>query len=101
MVQTRAIGPDWLTGGDFGPEGAVVTALLLIAAIFVLVRTTREWAWEYTHTPIVPGGYPMDVAPPAAHTAMEQAGQQGNKAATLVQILPTTSQTRSANDDLR
>ena len=26
VVQTRAIGPDWLTGGDFGPEGALLTA---------------------------------------------------------------------------
>jgi membrane protease YdiL (CAAX protease family) len=99
LVQTRAIGPEWLTGGDFGPEGTIWMVLLLIGAIAVLIRTTREWAWEYTHKPIVPGGYPMDGAPPAAHTAMEKAGQ-GTKAPILVQILPSTSQTRSVNDDL-
>jgi membrane protease YdiL (CAAX protease family) len=97
VVQTRAIGPDWLTGGDFGPEGALLTALFLVGAIAILVRTTRDWSWNYTHQPIESGGYPMDVAPPAAHTAMEQQA----KAPALVQILPTTPQTRSVNDDPR
>lgn len=97
VVQTRAIGAAWLTGSDFGPEGALLTAFLLIAALGVLIAVTRDWAWHYTHTPIVPGGYPMDVAPPAAHTAMEQAA----KPSALVQILPSTPQTRSVNDDPR
>jgi hypothetical protein len=97
VVQTRAIGPDWLTGGDLGPEGALLTGVFLLGAIAVLIRTTRDWAWNYTHQPIEPGGYPMDVAPPAAHTAMEQQA----KPPALVQILPTTPQTRSVNDDPR
>ncbi len=97
VVQTRAIGPDWLTGGDLGPEGALLTALFLLGAIVILLRTTRDWAWNYTHQPIEPGGYPMDVAPPAAHTAMEQQA----KPPALVQILPTTPQARSVNDDPR
>jgi uncharacterized protein len=97
VVQTRAIGPDWLTGGDLGPEGALLTALLLLGAIVVLIRTTRDWAWNYTHPPIEPAGYPMDVAPPPAHTAMEQQ----TKPPALVQILPNTPQTRSVNDDPR
>jgi uncharacterized protein len=37
---------------------------------------------------IVPGGYPMDVAPPPAHTAMEQAAAASP---TLVQIAPAPS----------
>jgi membrane protease YdiL (CAAX protease family) len=97
VVQTRAIGPDWLTGGDLGPEGALLTAVFLLGALALLIRSTRDWAWNYTHQAIVPGGYPMDVPPPAAHTAMEQAP----KPPTLVQILPTTPQTRSVNDDPR
>ncbi len=97
VVQTRAIGPAWLTGGELGPEGALFTVLFLLGAIVVLIRTTRDWAWNYTHQPIEPGGYPMDVAPPAAHTAMEKQA----KPPALVQILPTTPQTRSVNDDPR
>jgi uncharacterized protein len=97
VIQTRAIGPDWLTGGDLGPEGALLTGFFLLGAIVLLIRVTRDWAWHYTHTPIVPGGYPMEAKPPAAHTAMEQAA----KPPALVQILPSTPQTRSVNDDPR
>jgi membrane protease YdiL (CAAX protease family) len=105
VVQTRAIGPLWLTGGDYGPEGALFTVLVLLIAIAVLVRLTRDYAWEYTHEPIVAAGYPMDAPPPAAHVAMEKAAME--RAATepqaspgsLVQILPITPQPRPANDE--
>ncbi|MCU1223234.1 MAG: Abortive infection protein [Edaphobacter sp.] len=94
VIQTRAIGRTWLTGGDYGPEAAFFTALVLLMAIGVLVRVTRDYAWYYTHPPIVPAGYPMDVAPPEAHTAMEQQASP----ASLVQILPTTPQSRSVEE---
>jgi membrane protease YdiL (CAAX protease family) len=93
VVQTRAIGPAWLTGGFYGPEAATLTAVVLLAAIFVLVRATRDYAWNYTHPPIVAAGYPMDVAPPPAHAAME--AQAAAAPPPLVQILSTTPQTRS------
>jgi hypothetical protein len=97
LVQTTTLGRTGLTGGDYGPEGATFTAIALIAGLIVLVRTTRDYAWRYTHIPIVPGGYPMDIAPPAAHTAMEQAQQE--RAPELIQILPTTPQTRSVDTE--
>ncbi len=73
LLFTSVTGPEWLTGGPYGPEAAFFTAMVLIIAIFVLLRITRHYAWEYTYTPPTPGGYPMDVAPPAAHSAMENA----------------------------
>ena len=91
VVQTRAIGRSWLTGGNYGPEGAFFTILVLAIGIVVLVRVTRDYEWEYTHKPIIAGGYPVDVAPPAAHTAMEQEA----KPPALVQILPVEPPTRS------
>ncbi len=94
VVDTRAIGADWLTGGEFGPEGAAITILLLFVGLVVLVRVSRDWAWLYTHSPIVAAGYPMDVPPPAAHAAMEQQP----KPPVLVQILPTTPQGRSLGE---
>ncbi len=94
VIETRAIGVEWLTGGEFGPEGAAITILLLLAGLVVLVRVTRDWAWAYTHAPIVAAGYPMEVAPPPAHAAMEQAPRPP----ALVQILPTTPQSRSAGE---
>lgn len=97
LIQASTFGSTGFTGGDYGPEGATFTAIALIAGLIVLVRTTRDYAWHYTHTPIVPGGYPMDIAPPPAHTAMEQAQQA--RAPELVQILPTTPQSRSVDTE--
>jgi len=91
VVETRAMGADWLTGSDLGPSGAWLTVLLLLAAILILRRVTDDYAWQYTRPPLTPGGVDVTIAPPAAHTAMEQ-GAQGNATAAgpLVQILPQT-----------
>jgi membrane protease YdiL (CAAX protease family) len=97
VVQTRAIGSNGLTGGEYGPEGALFTALALLVGLAVLIRVTRDYEWSYTHPPIIPGGYPLEVAPPPAHVAMEQ--EQQAKAPALVQILPATPQSRSAGDE--
>ena len=101
IVQTRAFGRLWLTGGDYGPEGAGFTVIVLLIGIAVLARETRDYAWHYTYVPIVPAGYPMDPAPPPAHVAMEQMAEQTRPSApvTLVQILPSTPQTRSVGDE--
>ena len=88
VVQGSVYGPDWLTGGDFGPAAALFSLVVLLAAIPVLYRVTRDYAWSYTHAPILPAGYEVTIAPPAAHTAMEEAA----KAPALVQILSTTPQ---------
>jgi len=90
-----ATGPRWLTGGAFGLDAAALTGLMMLGAMAVLYRATRDYAWEYTHAPIVAAGYEVTVAPPAAHAAMEQAAVA---APVLVQILPTTPQTRSVMD---
>jgi uncharacterized protein len=101
IVQTRAFGRLWLTGGDYGPEGAAFTVIVLLIGIVVLVRVTRDYAWHYTYVPIVAAGYPMEAPPPAAHVAMEQMAQQTRPASpvSLVQILPSTPQTRSVGDE--
>jgi membrane protease YdiL (CAAX protease family) len=86
LVDTNINGSLWLTGGAYGPEGALLTAVALFAAMAILYRLTRDYAWQYTHAPIISAGYPMDIAPPAAHTAMEKAAAP----APLVQILAVT-----------
>lgn len=100
IVQSSALGPRLLTGRDFGPEAAPFTAIALLLAIAALVRLTRNYAWNYTHAPIVPGGYPVDAPPPAAHTAMS-AQTTPPPPPPLVQILPSTSQQRSIPDPPR
>jgi len=91
LVDTNISGPLWLTGGAYGPEGALLTAIVLFATMAILYRLTRDYAWQYTHAPIVSAGYPMDIAPPAAHTAMEKTAAPPP----LVQILAVTATTAS------
>jgi uncharacterized protein len=99
VVDTRATGPLWLTGGSFGPDAAALTVLLVLATIPILVRVTADYAWDYTHQPIIPGGYDVTIPPPAAHVAMEQAAlvAQPINPASLVQILPATPQSPVAH----
>jgi hypothetical protein len=86
LIVTTVSGPEWLTGGVYGPDAAFLTGIIRLLALIALYRITREYAWRYTHPEIIPAGYPMEVAPPAAHTAMEAAAQP----APLVQILGAT-----------
>jgi uncharacterized protein len=99
IVETRAIGRVSLTGGSYGPEGATFTAIALLVGIVILVRITRDYAWHYTYVPIVAAGYAMEAPPPAAHVAMEQQARPAPAAVSLVQILPSTPQTRSVSDE--
>jgi hypothetical protein len=83
LIQTTTIGhtPDrrrvW-------PEGSTFMVVALLLGLIVLIRTTRVRR-HYTHEPIVPAGYPMDIPPPAAHTAMEH---PSGGSSPLIQILP-------------
>jgi uncharacterized protein len=86
VVDTSTYGSTWITGGFYGPEGALFTAVVAVVGMGVLYSLTRDLAWEYTQPMIVAAGHPMDVAPPAEHTKMEQAAA----APVLVQILAST-----------
>lgn len=81
--------------GPLGPEATTFTLAVLIGSLIVLFLVTREYAWNYTHPSITPGGYAVDIAPPAAHVAMDGGAAPPPP---LVQILPSTPQTRSASD---
>ncbi len=92
LLDAQVRGPAWLTGGEYGLDAAWLTGLVLLGAMAVLYRATREWAWHYTHRPIVAAGYEVTIAPPAAHLAMQEAAPQPPP---LVQILPATPAGRS------
>ena len=95
LIFTSVTGPDRLTGGAYGPEAAFLTLFVVLLGIIALHRITRTYAWEYTHNPIIPAGYPMDIAPPAAHTDMEAKAAAAH--VPLVQILGTTPTAPSTN----
>jgi membrane protease YdiL (CAAX protease family) len=42
LIDLEEAGPDWATGGLFGPEGGVVVTLVLVGGIFGLVYLSRK-----------------------------------------------------------
>lgn len=61
VITTNAVGPVWLTGGGYGPEGSAVAVIVLLVLMIILVRVTRDYAHRYAQPVIVPGGIPVDV----------------------------------------
>jgi hypothetical protein len=86
VVQGDPMGPFWLTGGGFGVEGSWVTFILLIAALPVVFRITRELDYLHNAPVIVPGGIPVDLD--AAARAQHEAamGSAEPAAPSLIQI---------------
>jgi membrane protease YdiL (CAAX protease family) len=41
-IASRYNGPDWLTGGQFGPENSLVTIVLVCAAVVVLWKLAKS-----------------------------------------------------------
>jgi membrane protease YdiL (CAAX protease family) len=61
VIQSNTVGPPWITGGDYGPEGSVVTAVVMLIGIFIVYRATRGYAYLYTQPVIVAAGIPVDL----------------------------------------
>lgn len=61
VIQGNPMGSFWLTGGGYGMEGSWVTFFLLIAAIPVVYRITRDLDYRYNVPVIIPGGMPVDI----------------------------------------
>jgi len=86
VVQGDPMGPFWLTGGGFGVEGSWVTFIILIAALPLVFRITRELDFHYNAPVIVPAGIPVDIdaAARAQHEAAMGAAEPATPA--LIQI---------------
>jgi len=61
VVTANALGPVWLTGDGYGPEGSALAVILFPVLIILLVKITRDYAHKYAHPVIVAGGIPVDV----------------------------------------
>ncbi len=61
VVQSYALGPLGITGGDWGPEGSTIAVLVLLFGLWLMYRATREYAHLYAHPVIIPGGIPVDL----------------------------------------
>jgi uncharacterized protein len=61
VIVCNTIGPSWITGGDYGPEGSAICALVMLALLIVVYRATKDLKHRYALPVIIPGGVPVDV----------------------------------------
>ncbi|QNI33925.1 CPBP family intramembrane metalloprotease [Alloacidobacterium dinghuense] len=88
VITTNALGPLWLTGGRYGPEGSAIAVFVLPVLTIILVKVTRDYAHRYAQPVIVPGGIPVDLDAVARRQHEAAMGIQSPSEPQLVQILP-------------
>ena len=46
LLKASFSGPDWLTGGPFGPEASVITVgVFLVLGVYLIMRSNKEKSW--------------------------------------------------------
>jgi uncharacterized protein len=91
VVEGDPMGGFWLTGGGFGLEGSWFAFLVLLVAIPVIYRITRELDFRHNAPEVIPGGIPVDIDAAARKQHEIAMGQTTPAAPALVQIAPVTA----------
>jgi hypothetical protein len=86
VISTTALGPAWLSGFDYGPEGSAVGIVLILALIPVLIKATHDLKHRYAQPVIVPGGIPVDLDAVSRRQHEEAMGPPQAAAPQIVQI---------------
>ena len=82
------MGPFWITGGGFGLDGSWLAFVVLLAAIPVLYRLTRDLDYRYNAPVFVPAGIPVDLDAASRKQHEAAMGPAQPASGPLVQILP-------------
>lgn len=61
VITSTALGPTWLTGYDYGPEGSAVGIIVILGLIIAAIYSTRDLSYKYNQPVIIPGGIPVDI----------------------------------------
>jgi hypothetical protein len=91
VVQGDPMGPFWLTGGGYGLDGSWVAFFVLLAALPVVFRVTRELDFLYNAPVIIPGGIPVDLDAAARRQHEAAMGPAEPAVPALVQIFPAAT----------
>jgi uncharacterized protein len=99
VVQGEPMGPFWLTGGGFGLDASRLAFFILLAAIPVLFRITRDLDFRYNAPVLTPGGIPVDLD--AAARAQHEAAMGASEPASpvLVQIASSPAPAARPEED--
>jgi hypothetical protein len=98
VVQGNPMGPFWLTGGGFGLDSSWVAFAVLLAALPVVYRLTRDLDYLYNAPVIVPAGIPVDLSAVAKGQHETAMGTAEPAAPGLVQILPVVAPTQATSE---
>ena len=61
VISSTALGPTWLTGFDYGPEGSAVAMFVVLGLAIATVYATRDLKHKYAQPVIIPAGIPVDI----------------------------------------
>jgi hypothetical protein len=89
VISSNTVGPAWITGGDYGPEGSAICVVVLLVLVVVVAIATSDLKHRYAQPVIVAGGIPVDVDAMARRqheAAMGPASAAEPAAPQLVQI---------------
>ncbi len=98
VVQGNPMAPFWLTGGGYGLDGSWVAFVVLLAAIPVVYRLTRELDYRWNAPVIVPGGIPVDLDAAARRQHEAAMGKAEPAAPGLIQILPVAAPPQATSE---
>jgi membrane protease YdiL (CAAX protease family) len=96
VVQGNPMGPFWLTGGGYGLDGSWMAFILLLIALPVVYRLTRDLDYQWNAPVIVPAGIPVDLSAAAKGQHEVSMGTATSAAPGLVQILPAAPPPKSS-----
>jgi membrane protease YdiL (CAAX protease family) len=74
VIQGDPMGPFWVTGGGYGLEASWITFILVLLALPILFRVTKDLDYRYNAPALIPGGIPVDLSA-AAQAQHQTAGQ--------------------------
>lgn len=61
VISSTALGPTWLTGFDYGPDGSAVAIVVVLGLIIATIYATRDLKYKYAQPVIVAAGVPVDI----------------------------------------
>jgi hypothetical protein len=89
VVGGEAMGPVWLTGGNYGVEGSWLGVVVMIGGLIVVLMATRELNFKYNAPVILAAGIPVDLDAAAREQHAAAMGEPAPRP--LVQIQPATA----------
>ncbi|MGA9668136.1 MAG: CPBP family glutamic-type intramembrane protease [Terracidiphilus sp.] len=103
VVQGDPMGPFWLTGGGYGLDGSWFAFIILLLALPLVFRLTRDLDFIHNTPVIVSGGIPVDLDAAARRQHEAAMGPTEPAPPALIQILPVAappSLPRSGDDSV-